>query len=43
MKEIAGKIVGSKEMEVKGKVKNALGKAQAGFGDVKADINKASR
>ena len=43
VKEIDGKIVGNKEMEAKGKVKNKLGKAQAAFGDVKADVKKAVR
>ena len=41
IKEVTGKIIGNKEMETKGKVKNKLGKAQAGFGDVKRDIKKA--
>ncbi len=40
IKEVAGKIVGNKEMEAKGKVKKAVGKAQAKFGDVKADVKK---
>ena len=40
IKEVAGKLVGNKEMEVKGKLKNQAGKVQAGFGDIKADIKK---
>ena len=40
LKEAAGKIVGNKELEAKGKIKNQVGKAQAGFGDIKADIKK---
>ena len=43
IKEVAGNIVGNREMEAKGKVKNTLGKAQAGFGDIKADLKKAAR
>lgn len=43
IKQVAGKIIGNKEMEAKGKVKKDLGKAQAGFGDVKSDIKKAVR
>ncbi len=42
VKEVAGKIVGDKEMELKGKLQNTGGKAQAGYGDVKADIKKAT-
>ena len=43
IKEVAGKIIGDKEMEAKGKVKKQLGKAQAGYGDVKSDVKKAVR
>jgi len=42
IKEVAGKVLGNKEMEAKGKVKKTLGKAQAKFGDVKADVKKAT-
>lgn len=41
-KEITGKIVGNKELELKGKAENASGKAQAAYGNVKSDIKKAS-
>ena len=41
IKEVAGSIVGNKEMEIKGKVKNKLGQAQATYGDVKSDLKKA--
>jgi uncharacterized protein YjbJ (UPF0337 family) len=41
MKEAAGKAVGNKELELKGKVQNISGKAQAGFGDLKNDLKKA--
>ena len=38
VKEVAGKIVGNKEMEVKGEIKKNIGKAQASYGDAKNDI-----
>lgn len=41
IKEVAGNILGNKEMEAKGHVKKQVGKAQAAFGDVKADVKKA--
>ena len=41
VKEVAGKIVGNKELEQKGKIQNLAGKTQAAFGDVKADIKAA--
>ena len=43
VKQVAGKIVGNKEMEAKGKVKNQVGKAQAAFGDVKSDIKAVGK
>jgi uncharacterized protein YjbJ (UPF0337 family) len=42
VKEIAGKAVGNKELETKGKVQKAFGNARAGYGDLKSDIKKAS-
>ena len=42
IKEVAGKVLGNKEMEAKGIVKKTVGKAQAKFGDVKADVKKAT-
>ena len=42
VKEITGKIVGNEKLELKGKIQNTAGKAQAAFGDVKADIKKAA-
>lgn len=42
VKEVAGKVVGNKELEQKGKVENALGKVQGTYGDLKSDIKKAS-
>ena len=40
---MAGKLVGNKELEAKGKAKKVIGKAQAKFGDAKADVKKAVR
>ena len=41
IKEIAGKVVGNKDLERKGKIENAEGKVQAGYGDLKEDIKDA--
>lgn len=41
VKEVAGKVTGNKELEQKGKLQNAGGKAQAGFGDLKEELKKA--
>ena len=41
VKEVAGKIVGNKDLEQKGKIQNLAGKAQSAFGDAKADIKAA--
>ncbi len=43
IKEVTGRITGDKTLENKGKLQNAVGKAQAGYGDVKADIKKATK
>lgn len=37
-KELAGKTVGNKELEQKGKAQKLGGKVRAGFGDAKKDI-----
>lgn len=37
-KELAGKTVGNKELEQKGKAQKLGGKVQAGFGDAKKDL-----
>lgn len=42
VKEIAGKISGDKHLETKGKLQNLKGQVQAGLGDLKEDIKKAS-
>ena len=38
VKEVTGKLVGNDRLEAKGKIENAVGKAQAGLGDMKSDI-----
>lgn len=40
IKETTGKVFGDKDMENKGKVQNAAGKAQKGFGNLKEEIKK---
>lgn len=42
VKEITGKVVGNEKLEVEGKVQGTAGKAQAGYGDLKEDIKKAT-
>jgi len=41
LKEAVGKVVGSKKMEKKGKVKKLKGLVQAEFGDAREEIKKA--
>lgn len=41
VKEIAGKVVGNKDLEREGAIQGLGGKAQAAVGDLKADIKKA--
>jgi len=47
VQEVAGRTVGSTTQELKGKVKQAVGAAQAGFGDakerVKEDVKQHAR
>jgi uncharacterized protein YjbJ (UPF0337 family) len=43
IKEVAGALVGNKKMEVKGKVKKNLGKAQAKYGDIKQDVKDIAK
>jgi uncharacterized protein YjbJ (UPF0337 family) len=40
-KEIAGNLVGNESLEQEGKIQNAKGKVQAGYGDLKEDIKDA--
>ena len=37
IKEVTGKVLGDKELEVKGSVQGSVGKAQKKFGDIKQD------
>jgi uncharacterized protein YjbJ (UPF0337 family) len=41
-KEVAGKMVGNKTLELKGTVQRALGEAQAKFGDVKEKMKRGA-
>lgn len=43
VKEAAGKAVGNKSLEIKGKAKQVAGAAQAAYGDLKNDIEKDSK
>ena len=43
VKEVAGKILNDKEMEIKRGIEKNLGKAQAGLGDAKEDIKSSIR
>jgi uncharacterized protein YjbJ (UPF0337 family) len=40
IRKVAGKAVGNKDLEFKGVVQKAVGQAQAGYGDLKKDLNK---
>jgi uncharacterized protein YjbJ (UPF0337 family) len=42
VKEVTGKILGDKSMEVEGNIQKNVGKAQAGFGDLKKDIKEGN-
>ncbi len=37
-REVTGKLVSDKSMEEKGKAHTAIGKVQAGYGDIKDDL-----
>lgn len=37
-REVTGKIVSNKHLEEKGKAQTSIGKAQAGYGDLKDDL-----
>lgn len=41
-KEITGKLIGDKTLELKGKLERAGGKGQGLYGDVKANLKKSS-
>jgi len=41
IKEATGKVVGNQKLEAEGKLDKAVGKTQAGYGDLKADVKDA--
>ncbi len=41
VKEVAGKVVGNKNLEAEGKVDKVVGKTQAAYGDLKKDVKDA--
>jgi uncharacterized protein YjbJ (UPF0337 family) len=43
VQETAGKMVGNKTQEVKGKINKNVGAAQAKYGDVKSDMKDSDR
>jgi uncharacterized protein YjbJ (UPF0337 family) len=43
VKEVAGNLVGNDTLELKGKIQNSGGKAQAAYGDLKEDIKDVSK
>jgi uncharacterized protein YjbJ (UPF0337 family) len=42
IKQVTGSLVGNKTLEQKGKVQEIVGKARAGLGDLKDDLEKGS-
>lgn len=42
IKKVTGSVVGNKTLEQKGRVQEIVGKAQAGFGDLKDDLENGS-
>jgi uncharacterized protein YjbJ (UPF0337 family) len=43
IKQVAGKLLGDKTMQAKGKSQKTLGNAQAKFGDVKQRVKESSK
>jgi uncharacterized protein YjbJ (UPF0337 family) len=43
IKEVAGNLVGNKDLELKGTIQKSGGKAQAAFGDLKDKIKDATK
>jgi uncharacterized protein YjbJ (UPF0337 family) len=41
LKEVAGKLVGNKDLERKGTIQKNVGKARAGLGDLHEDVKKS--
>ncbi len=42
VKEVVGKVTGNKSLEQKGTIQHAKGVVQAGYGDLKEDLKKAT-
>jgi uncharacterized protein YjbJ (UPF0337 family) len=42
VKEVAGHMVGNKDLELEGNIQKNVGKVQAGIGDVKEKVKDAS-
>lgn len=40
VKEVTGKVIGDKKMEMEGNVQKNIGKTQKGYGDIKQDIKE---
>ena len=43
VKEVAGKVVGNRNLEAEGQIDKTTGKAQATYGDVKEDVKDAAQ
>ena len=43
VKEVAGKAVGNKTQETKGRIEKTVGKTQADYGDLKSEIKKDAK
>ena len=43
IKEVAGKLVDDKTLEIKGNIQKNLGKTQTKLGDLEEEVNKSSR
>ena len=43
VKEVAGKIVGNKTLQVKGGLEKLVGRVQSGFGDIKEEHKKTDQ
>ena len=41
VKEVAGHVVGNKDVELKGNIEKNAGKVQAAVGDLEADVKKS--
>lgn len=43
VKEVTGKVMGNKELEIEGKIQKTSGKGQVGFGDLKENIKTINK